>query len=120
MITTVKKPLNKFTHKYFIILLLASLNVNAQLSDYVKEVDAIALFDQYSHSGIMTALSYNGTSASNNFDIKYFRCEWKVNPAIRYITGIVTIYYTITSTTSGIALDLMNTLNTDSVKQRKI
>jgi hypothetical protein len=40
--------------------------------------------------------------------------------AIRYIKGVVTVYYVITSTTGFIELDLMGPLVTDSVKQRNI
>ena len=58
------------------------------------------------------------TFASTNFDVKYYRCEWEVNPAIRYITGKVTIYFTITKATNNIVLDLLNPLVVDSVKQR--
>lgn len=58
------------------------------------------------------------TLASNNFDVKYYRCEWEVDPAVRSIVGKVTIYYTIVSPTSSIMLDLMSPLVVDSVKQR--
>jgi hypothetical protein len=58
------------------------------------------------------------TAASTNFDVKYYRCEWEVDPAVRYIKGKITVYYVITSAASSIALDLMNDLTTDSVKQR--
>ena len=58
------------------------------------------------------------TFASTNFDVKYYRCEWEVNPEIRYITGKVTSYFTITKATNNIVLDLLNPLVVDSVKQR--
>jgi aminopeptidase N len=105
--------------KFLLIILLTSSNIYAQTTDLIKQTDAIALSDQLSNSRIMTAISYQGTSASNNFDVNYYRCEWKVDPAIRYIKGMVTIYYTITAATTSISLDLMNTLNIDSVVQRK-
>jgi aminopeptidase N len=56
---------------------------------------------------------------NSNFDVKFYRCEWEVTPAIRYINGKVTVYYTITSATNTIIFDLMNTLLVDSVTQRK-
>jgi hypothetical protein len=59
------------------------------------------------------------TLASNNFDVKYYRGEWEVDPAIRYIKGKVTVYYVITTTANSITLDLMSALTTDSVKQRR-
>jgi len=60
------------------------------------------------------------TSASNNYDVKYYRCEWEVDPAVRYITGKVTVYFIITVPTNNIQIDLMNALTVDSVKQRNI
>ncbi len=57
------------------------------------------------------------TFASNNFDVKYYRCEWEVDPAIRYINGKVTVYFNVTNTTSNIILDLTNALAVDSVKK---
>jgi aminopeptidase N len=60
------------------------------------------------------------TLASDNFDVKYYRCEWEVDPAIRFITGKVTVYFTVSNTASSIILDLMSPLLTDSVKQRGI
>ena len=62
--------------------------------------------------------SQNATSASQNFDVKYYRCEWKVDPAVRYITGKVTSYFIITSAADNISFDLMDTLAVDSVIQK--
>ena len=56
--------------------------------------------------------------ASNNFDVKYYRCRWDIDPAVRYINGSVTIYYTVTTASNSIVLDLMGVLQVDSVKQR--
>src|SRR5687768_13231489 len=96
--------------KYIIVWLSMFSVAYSQPPNHINEVNAIALSDQFSHTRIMTPTAYTSTSASNNFDIKYYRCEWEVDPAIRYIRGIITIYYTITSATTNISLDLMNTL----------
>src|SRR4051812_666864 len=53
--------------------------------------------------------------SSNNFDINYYRCEWTIDPAIRFIAGTVTSYFTITNTTNNIVFDLNKTLTVDSV-----
>lgn len=60
----------------------------------------------------------NRTAASSNFDVKYYRCEWKTDPAIRYINGKVTSYFVITSATNNIIYDLSDSLHVDSVKER--
>ncbi len=57
------------------------------------------------------------TFASNNFDIKYYRCEWEVDPAVRFIKGAVTSYFMMTADGSSVTYDLTNTLIVDSVKR---
>ncbi len=100
--------------KTLLFFLFFSLNmVYAQppVKDYT---DAIAKMEQGAiHSSNFIA----GTAASNNFDVKYYRCEWEVDPAIRYIKGKVTVYFKITEAASSITMDLTNDLLTDSVKQ---
>ena len=101
----------------FTLVLLISINAFAQiLPVHFKRIEDIALMESRGHQRINNR--ENATQASNNFDVKYYRCEWEVDPAIRYIKGTITIYYLITSTTGFIALDLMDDLVTDSVKQR--
>jgi aminopeptidase N len=58
------------------------------------------------------------SQASNNFDVNFYRCTWKVDPAIRYINGQVVCYFTITAATNNIILDLSNQLTVDSVLYR--
>src|SRR4051795_7920772 len=104
---------------FFTLLLLLSVKTFAQIHpDNCKSIQDIALMERLSHQRITNAA--NATLASNNFDVKYYRCEWEVDPAIRYIKGKVTVYYLITSATNFIALDLMNDLVTDSVKQHNL
>ena len=108
----------------FIFLLFSCVKLPAQSPvNYCKQVDEIALSEQLAHQRITGGNNSNillTPAASNNFDVKYYRCEWEVNPAVRYINGKVTIYFTITSASNNIQLDLMNPLIVDSVKQRNI
>jgi hypothetical protein len=103
----------------FLFLLLLSIKTFAQIPpDNNMSIQDIALMESRGHQRL--ANRENATMASTNFDVKYYRCEWEVDPAIRYIKGTVTIYYLITSTTGSIDLDLMSPLITDSVKQRNL
>ena len=104
----------------FIFLIFSSLQVCAQApAEFCKQVSDIALMEQAAHQRIIAGNNTieSITSASNNYDVKYYRCEWEVNPAIRYITGKVTVYFIITAATNNIQIDLMNALTVDSVKQ---
>ncbi len=103
---------------FFVFLMLFSLNLPAQ----IPQVSDIALLEQRAHQRIISGNDNIAdiTSASNNYDVKYYRCEWEVNPAIRYIAGKVTVYFIITAATNNIQIDLMNPLVVDSVKQRNV
>jgi len=103
----------------FTFLLLAGMKAFAQFpQNECKSIQDIALMERLGHERITGR--ENATMASNNFDVKYYRCEWEVNPAVNYISGKITVHYTITSSASSISFDLMNGLNVDSVKQRSI
>ncbi len=99
----------------FFTLSFFSITYGQQPKDYYKSVDNIALAEGSASSRLSLK---NATAASNNFDIKYYRCEWTVDPAIRYISGKVTSYFITTSTTDNISFDLMDDLIVDSIKQR--
>ncbi len=62
--------------------------------------------------------AYKKGEASANFDVKYYRCEWQTDPAIRYIRGIVTSHFIFNSSANSIAYDLSDSLQVDSVKER--
>ncbi len=100
-----------------IIFLNCYLHIIAQQpNDFCKQPQSIADMERMRHERI--ANSPVNASASTNFDVNYYRCEWEVNPAIRYITGKVTSYYEITTASNSITFDLANTLLVDSIKQR--
>ncbi|MBD0368954.1 MAG: peptidase M1, partial [Flavisolibacter sp.] len=63
-------------------------------------------------------LSQRFSVASNNYDVTFYRCSWIVDPAVRYISGSVSSYFTITSATNTITFDLSNALTVDSVLYR--
>lgn len=104
-----------------IFLILSGLQVGAQSpAESCKQVNDIAALEQAAHQRIIAGTNSIAdiTSASNNYDVKYYRCEWDVDPAVRFITGKVTLYFVITAATNNIQLDLMSALTVDSVKQR--
>ncbi len=73
-------------------------------------------FQNFTANGRMSAgARFAGTVASDNFDVNFYRCEWEVDPSIRFIKGEVTSYFTIIGSTDKIVYDLSDTLTVDSV-----
>jgi aminopeptidase N len=97
-------------------LLLLSLFTFAQQEEERQDVESIARMEMQAQQQNFGA--HGGESlASENFDVKYYRCEWAVDPAIRYINGKVTIYFKTSSLASSITLDLTSVLTVDSIKK---
>ncbi len=82
-----------------------------------KSVEAIALSERNAHArlGETGTNGIAGTMSSDNFDIKYYRCEWEIDPSVRYIRGKITAYFVITKTSNSITLDLLSPLLADSI-----
>ncbi|WP_025762532.1 M1 family metallopeptidase [Dyadobacter tibetensis] len=71
-------------------------------------------------SQLMFADRRNVIQSSGNFDVRYIRAEWTVDPGVRWIDGKVTIYYRMQTSGSNIALDLSQSLQVNLVTQRNI
>ena len=97
---------------WMVILLLQNI-AQAQIDFTTKD---IAAMEAAAHSRLV--VGRGGSFSSNNFDVHYYRCQWEIDPAVRYISGSVTMYFTITSPTNNISFDLMNSLQVDSIKQQ--
>ncbi len=102
---------------FTLILSSFSLQTTAQtpVYDLHKSLNDIIEAEQ-AHRKALEAFEPSGAGA--NFDIKYHRFEWRVNPSYRYISGSVTTYYKAVETMSQMTFDLDKSLRVDSVKQR--
>ncbi|MEO7961931.1 MAG: M1 family aminopeptidase, partial [Ginsengibacter sp.] len=79
-------------------------------------IDSISQMEQVANTQL-TMLS-SATASYTNFDVTYYRCEWNVDPATRYIEGAVTSYFRVPANTDSIIYDLMDDLAADSILQR--
>lgn len=98
---------------FFIYFLIPSALLAQNIGD-----NNFKISEQEAKAHIRILNNHKQTSASTNFDITYYRCEWEVDPTIRYIKGKVTVYFTFLSQSNTISLDLLSPLTTDSVLER--
>lgn len=99
--------------KILSVLLLISAFSYGQ--EFCKQTHDIAIQEQLAHQRLLFARG--ASAASENFDVKYYRCEWELDPSVRYIKGKITVYYKILQASGDITLDMMSSLVADSVKQ---
>src|SRR3982751_3765755 len=90
--------------------------INAQHSSQIAELERKGFDKLFTGGRIGSNERLTGTVASNNFDVNFYRCEWQIDPGVRYIKGNITSYFTITSATDKITYDLSDTLQVDSVR----
>lgn len=100
----------------FIILLYLSSVTYAQIPPKRFSTKQIAGMEAKAYTRIQQQGS--AAASSQNFDVKYYRCEWEVDPAVRFIKGKITSYFIVLTTSSSITYDLMSDLHVDSIVQR--
>ncbi|MBP8240647.1 MAG: hypothetical protein KAX50_11825, partial [Saprospiraceae bacterium] len=69
-------------------MLLAAVTTTAQTEHVCKSIDDAA---QAAHT---RRLEFRSSPQTQNYDVKYHRFEWQINPTVRYISGTVTTYFT--------------------------
>ena len=57
----------------------------------------------------------NGGPPTRGFDMKYARCEWNLDPAVHYISGSITSWFTATADLDQVIFDLSDALEVDDV-----
>jgi disulfide bond formation protein DsbB len=101
---------------FLLLLSLVVVKTVAQESGEGFSTSDIALPESRS-AGLRLNASGLRVMASNNFDVKYYRCEWEVDPAVNYIKGIVTPHFVMSSAGNSITIDLSSALTVSSVQQ---
>ncbi|MCW3104611.1 MAG: aminopeptidase [Bacteroidetes bacterium] len=87
--------------------------INAQQSVNPAEINIPAM-EQKAHEGMFRSVM---AGAANTYDITYNRCEWYINPAVRYIKGAITTHFKPTVISfNQIEFDLDASFTIDSVK----
>lgn len=107
--------------KLYIFFLLATTFVKAQLPvPPGQQGPDIAQYEKGSLQRLLEAQGTDGAAAysvaTDNFDIHYYCCDWKLDPTVRYINGAITPHFTIKTTSDSIVFDLVRTLTVDSVR----
>ena len=98
----------------FLLLLAGRAFTQEPAADF--STSDIAVLESRS-AGLRLNASGLRVMASNNFDVKYYRCEWEVDPAVNYIKGIVTPHFVMSAAGNSITIDLSSALTVSSVQQ---
>ena len=98
----------------FLLVTLFPLSCFAQQPQSDIEFNQFVNMEGKVHTNIIQALA---PSIPDNYDLKYHRFKWRVDPAVRYIQGSVTSYFTPkTAGFNEVNFDLSISLIVDSVR----
>jgi aminopeptidase N len=104
--------------KYFFLVIFLSIFIKG----YNQEPDPdFAEKTAFSESRkMLKSVAFKETAGYAETDLIYQRLEWNVDPAVKYISGKITSYFKVKSTSiDRIYFDLLNNLTVDSVVQNK-
>jgi aminopeptidase N len=97
-----------FLISFFILFYSANCQIDSQ--SYLDELIRSESKSYNNSKGL------KGVPQGVNYDLKYHRLEWEINPEIYYISGAVTSYFVpVVSSFNEIYFDFSNALSIDSV-----
>lgn len=109
--------------KYYVLILTLLIMNGLHAQQYHPEdlsksytTEDIAVLEKRAQSSIIHARMK--AAVPSNFDVKYYRGEWEVDPAVNYIKGKLTTHYVLTSDATSISFDLVNNHTVSQVMQR--
>ena len=107
-------------NKYTLLFILILTQSNILLSQDKPDIGILNEIAKNESIAYQKLLKGNRTYIGNNYDLKYHRFEWEIDPAVNYIKGSVTSYFVITvSSTDSIDFELVSELTVDSVMFHK-
>ncbi|NOQ91799.1 MAG: peptidase M1, partial [Flavobacteriaceae bacterium] len=65
-------------------------------------------------------IAFKANPNTTNYDLKYHRLEWQVDPAKAFIEGVVTSYFKATDNLNRITFDLADNMTVTNVSQRSV
>ncbi|MFD2551363.1 M1 family aminopeptidase [Bizionia sediminis] len=103
--------------KNYLLICLLTIVVPLQAQDYLKSFNHI---QEAEAKMALKKMSQRFSPNTGNYDIRYHRLELNVNPAIAFISGSVTTYFTAKEPLSEITFELTNNMTVSEVLQRGV
>lgn len=95
--------------------LLLALATAPALAQPAYDRDAIGRIAEREKCRPFPGVLRSGGPPTRGFDMKYARCHWTLDPAVRHIIGSVTSWFTATAPLDAVVLDLSDSLEVTGV-----
>lgn len=103
--------------KLFVSVILSSLIYSNFLYAQLSDLMLISKTEKAYHSN---SQKQSSAILPNNYDLKYCRFNWEINPSIKYVQGNVYYLFFHSDSLSSFKLELSDSLVADSVKMNGI
>ena len=107
--------MRNFTSHIKIIIFILFVNSSLLYAQNNKEYQDKLFYLKSEKKGYTNPLRLSSSIETNNYDLKYHRFFWNIDPAVRYISGSVTSYFVATQDQmNSIQFQLNENLSADS------
>ncbi len=96
----------------FITFIFGQKIVTDSKEDYLKDLQILE------QKAALKKMNYRRNPNTNNYDLKYHRLEWTVDPAVAFISGKVTSHFVALSNLNTVTFDLGANMVVSNVQQR--
>ncbi len=103
-----------FIPSFFIIISFFSVQAQQNKANYLHDIQILE------RKAAMKKMKYQKNLNTNNYDLKYHRLEWSVDPTQAFISGNVTSYFEATSDMNTITFDLSSNMTVTQVLYHSI
>ncbi len=100
-----------------VLMFLLTLSITAQEHPVYKDSYLTELIKTERKGGLKRML-FQRNANTGNYDVKYHRLVWNVNPTQAFISGSVTTYFTANANMSTLTFDMANNLSVSAITQR--
>lgn len=103
--------LHAMRHLLPALMIAATLPLHAQTEFDAQASERLASMESRAMKGSLRS----GAPPTRGYDMKYARCEWDLDPTVRYINGQVTFWFTALTDLDELVLDLTDSLDVADV-----
>ncbi len=104
---------------YLIILVFVAVYSQKSMAQTSSDRENLKTISEYEQSKAISLIEQHAPLIVNNYNLKYHRFNWVIDPAIRAISGSVTSYYLpMVSNMNSIQFELASNMSADSAFHR--
>ena len=104
-------------HKLLYIFILFYIIAFGQKVESITDDNLLEIID-FEQKNAANKIAFKTNPNTTNYDLKYHRLEWQVDPSKAFINGVVTSYFEAKDNLNSVIFDLSDNMTVSKVSQR--